>query len=726
MRSYEYLPLQSESDIRLVTILPGKFDDPIRAKITHESLVPPKGIESTHMSVEEIARTLPEQWEAHETVEGRILFENIETTSTSWTHPDPNVDRVLYEQVPAGEIDLSVPSYEALSYAWGSPEKNDIIEIVVPRTTANTALSDSFLSRKLPITHNLELALRYIRFRDRPRTMWIDAVCIDQHNVQERNAQVQRMGQILSLAFGVVAWLGPDFVDSRLALTTLEEIGQQVEITKPTGLLLPSPQCSRPDWWCSLRRPIPLELNKLTAITKICEAPYLGRLWVLQELVLASVNSIVQCGHDAVSLPLFHHGILFLYGKFRMQSKELMFETHRALYSAANIMGAFLTRPLPGVLYRHHVRVCSDARDKVYACTNLLDLAVRKHIVVDYSKSPLDVYKQVFLVFLGQEKRLAQLPYAGHCTFPASAWPTWLPNWSERITIVSHRNVIASSISAARANYTAPNKLDVTGVSFAHMSTGSQALSGGLSSAVQFLKGLGLEDLQMSTYPNGATRLDAYLLTFCSGNVYDRFSDSYDVPTLSEVRDKVMELAVSPECTEQPTLVDGLVEYFMHRAGHVFTTHNGYIGRSDKPVQSGDEAFVILGCDSLMIVRPTPNGEYKVVGNCYIYGAMDGEALLGEVPYPWRVEIISNKRGTWTFGFQNDDLDEWREDDPRLDSIPLPAEWEPIEFEWTRSDPNICRKFRNRDTGEIINSDPRLYPEALLERGIPVKNITLI
>ncbi|KAI1277039.1 HET-domain-containing protein [Xylaria sp. FL0933] len=725
MRSYEYSPLRSESDIRLVTILPGEFDDPIRAKITHEFLVPPKDIESTRLSLEEIARTLPEPWEAHETLEGRIIFVNYETVLTSWSHPDPNVDRALYDPVPAGEIDLSVPSYEALSYAWGPPEKNEIIEIVASRTKADTALSDSFLSRKLPITHNLELALRYIRFHDRPRTMWIDAICIDQDNVQERNAQVQRMGEVFSLAFGVVAWLGPGFVDSRLALRTLEEIGQEVEITKE-WLLLPSPQCSHPDWY-RLETPIPLEPNQLTAIIKLCEAPYLKRLWVIQELTLASVNSVVQCGHDAISLLLLRYGILLLYGKQYMQPRETTFKTRQTIYSVARIMENNPNMPLDEVLFRHHVRECSDARDKVYACINLLDPAVRKHIVVDYSKPPLEVYKQAFLVFLGQEKRLAQLPFAGHCTSPTSAWPTWLPDWSQHIiNTTRYSDGIASSISAARANYTAPNKLDVTGVSFAHISTGSQALSGGFSSAVQFLKGLGFENLQTSTYPNGETRLDAYLLAFCSGYVHYRFPDSYYASTLSKLRDEVMEFAVRPECAEQSTLVGGHVEFITFCAGHVFTTDNGYIGRAKSPVQPGDEAFVFLGCNSPMVVRPTPNSEYKVVGDCYIYGAMDGEALLGELPCPWEVQVKSNKRGLWAPGFQNNDLGQWSEDDPRLDNIPLPAEWEPIELEWTRSDPEHCRKFRNRDTGEIINSDPRLLPEALLARGIPVKTITLI
>ncbi|KAI0429111.1 HET-domain-containing protein [Xylaria sp. FL1042] len=726
MDPYEYLPLQGESDIRLMTILPGDFDDPIRAEITHTSLVPPEEVETTRLSVEEINRTLPKRWKAYGTREGRIIFHNSETGLTSWIHPDPNVERALYDPIPARKIDLSVPVYEALSYAWGAPEKDGIMEVIVSKTMVKPVPSDCFLTRKLPITHNLELTLRYIRLRDRPRMMWIDAVCIDQNNGQEQSAQVRRMGEIFSLASGVVAWLGPSFVDSRLALTTLEEIGQQIELVETRLLILPSPQCSPPDWAYSNTQ-IPLELNQWAAITQLCEVPYVNRLWIVQELALASADSVVQCGHDAISWPLFRRAILLLDAKIMARTQEMSIKTIHGLYSMAETVGNYTLDSLPTILHTHHERECADARDKVYACMNLLDPAVRKHIIVDYSKSPLDVFKQVFLVFLAQEKRLAQLPLAGNCTFPASTWPTWLPNWSQPLaTAYFSPTHMASGMSAACTNYTAPNKLDVAGISFAHISTGIQALpKPDLSDVVEFLKGLGLEGLQASTYPNGETRLNAYLMTFCRGYVDDRLP-SLGYATLSQIRHEVMKLAAPPECAEQSTPIEVLRSISTHNAIHMFTTDNGYIGSADTPIQPGDEVFIILGCDHPMILRPTSNGEYQVVGSCYIHGAMDGEVLLGELPYPWKIELEIDKRGNWMYIFQNSCLDEWREDDPRLDSIPIPAEWEPIEFEWTRSDPDFCRKFRNRDTGEIINSDPRLSAEALLERGIPVKTITLI
>ncbi|KAK5626423.1 hypothetical protein RRF57_002138 [Xylaria bambusicola] len=105
---------------------------------------------------------------------------------------------------------------------------------------------------------------------------------------------------------------------------------------------------------------------------------------------------------------------------------------------------------------------------------------------------------------------------------------------------------------------------------------------------------------------------------------------------------------------------------------------------------------------------------------------MDGESLLGGIPYPWEVRRRHVDTRFMAIRFYNTDSGMETEYDPRLESIPIPMDWEPIEFEWAPSDPINCRKFRNKVTGAIINSDPRLFPEALLERGILIRTITLV
>jgi hypothetical protein len=64
------------------------------------------------------------------------------------------------------------PSYEALSYAWGSH-----------RPTRKVFINGI----RHQVSENLESALRHLRYKHRPRTLWVDALCIDQSNVEERN-----------------------------------------------------------------------------------------------------------------------------------------------------------------------------------------------------------------------------------------------------------------------------------------------------------------------------------------------------------------------------------------------------------------------------------------------------------------------------------------------------------------------------------------------------------
>lgn len=85
------------------------------------------------------------------------------------------------------------PDYEALSYVWGTPD-GDCPLICEGKT--------------LLVTPNCEAALRRARRRWSRRTLWIDAICIDQSSTVERNVQVSMMGDIYSRAKRVVIWLG--------------------------------------------------------------------------------------------------------------------------------------------------------------------------------------------------------------------------------------------------------------------------------------------------------------------------------------------------------------------------------------------------------------------------------------------------------------------------------------------------------------------------------------
>jgi hypothetical protein len=84
------------------------------------------------------------------------------------------------------------PQYEVLSYVWGSTE--DPADIFVGESTKH----------ELAVTQNLACALRYLRYQDRKRVLWIDAICVNLKDLKERGHQVKRMANIYTMATRVV------------------------------------------------------------------------------------------------------------------------------------------------------------------------------------------------------------------------------------------------------------------------------------------------------------------------------------------------------------------------------------------------------------------------------------------------------------------------------------------------------------------------------------------
>lgn len=76
----------------------------------------------------------------------------------------------------------------------------------------------------MSVTQNLFVALAHFRQMTRPIELWVDALCINQHDIPERNAQVQLMGAIYRRASAVLMWLGPGADNSNMAFDLFQTI----------------------------------------------------------------------------------------------------------------------------------------------------------------------------------------------------------------------------------------------------------------------------------------------------------------------------------------------------------------------------------------------------------------------------------------------------------------------------------------------------------------------
>jgi RimJ/RimL family protein N-acetyltransferase len=100
------------------------------------------------------------------------------------------------------------PPYTALSYCWGDPKVTK--EIVLDGET-------------FEVTTNLHDALQELRQRDH-RALWVDAICVNQRNIEERNQQLLRMSAIYRRAEITVAWLGRAYHSTSFAFAMLRAL----------------------------------------------------------------------------------------------------------------------------------------------------------------------------------------------------------------------------------------------------------------------------------------------------------------------------------------------------------------------------------------------------------------------------------------------------------------------------------------------------------------------
>ncbi len=185
-------------------------------------------------------------------------------------------------------------SYDALSYAWGSREKMD--EIIC----CNEVLS---------ITANLAGALRGLRSKKAGtmRRLWVDALCIDQGNSEEKNHQVKHLGRVYEDATEVVVWLGPDKEGiAEYCFSTVEQwtryLDEQFEISSskhPLDMLL-------------LRPPRHLYIDVGGALKL---KTFMSRAWFSRvcELILPFSNPITHSQTFRVNTSLCSISLLLLY-----------------------------------------------------------------------------------------------------------------------------------------------------------------------------------------------------------------------------------------------------------------------------------------------------------------------------------------------------------------------------------------------------------------------------
>jgi len=184
---------------------------------------------------------------------------------------------VLHDRSTASSSGVS---YDAVSYVWGS----------APRFDHRIHLRSS--GRYLDITATVDELLRSLRQELAPRQqpIWIDAICLNQADMEEKGVQVPLMGDIYHQARSVHIWLGGDDPEVKLAFEALHTI----------SLRRARPQALMQHVRSTLSRICGDDRAGIASLRKLLHNPWFQRRWVIQE---ASLNheTIVHCGRDTIA-----------------------------------------------------------------------------------------------------------------------------------------------------------------------------------------------------------------------------------------------------------------------------------------------------------------------------------------------------------------------------------------------------------------------------------------
>jgi hypothetical protein len=309
------------------------------------------------------------------------------------------------------EVSLSdTPDYEALSYRWGNLKMQRSISIQ---------------GKDFEITQNLYTALRHLRYAKQKRTLWIDAICIDQMNVREKNQQVQLMRDIYKKARRTLIWLGRG----------TEKIRQGFAII-PTLIRASKEKWSMAE--CLLDWELVANLPRLWAIL---ENPYFARVWIVQEIVF-STDQLVVCGGLTVSWRDFSAAIVYSReAGIALPLGQPSSLNFWSIQSSVMDLANHFDRGFLNLLLRFRSFHATDPRDKVYALLGLTKVAGQGgrqiQIQPDYdlrlSAEGIFIYSALEIIRTSGNLDIFSVPRAA---IPSDLkLPSWVPDWtSEELT----------------------------------------------------------------------------------------------------------------------------------------------------------------------------------------------------------------------------------------------------------------------------------------------------
>ncbi|KAL7780866.1 heterokaryon incompatibility domain-containing protein [Trichoderma afarasin] len=300
--------------------------------------------------------------------------------------------------------------YIAVSYVWGKPEFSRNLEI----------RCDGDISY-LRITRNVDTLLRRFRASNKPRYLWIDAVCLDQENETEKAQQIPLMGRIYEEAKSIFIWLGPENHMTAMTFAFFRKANRLPEIEKAKM----AKRLADLGWKMNRDAGLDSPVSAVLLIVDFFDRPWFSRRWVIQEAYVAR-QATVYCGNHSIPLPLL------ITAARRIQTLDM---SSYSIAMVANLGKSATKDGILALLWKFHEAGCLEPRDRIAALFGLL--AKNDRFPLDYTTHWTELYKQVasFLFGLGEKDTGFQMllhlfEFGAVSQLEDVSYPSWVPDWS--------------------------------------------------------------------------------------------------------------------------------------------------------------------------------------------------------------------------------------------------------------------------------------------------------
>ena len=564
--------------------------------------------------------------------------------------PDPDI---VEFSLSVRSLDDDDVRFEALSYTWG--DCSDLHSVSCQGAT-------------IQVTRNLLGALRQLKHASRDRTFWIDAVCINQGDEEEKSVQVAMMRDIYRKADGVVIWLGEVADGTPGAWKLLHHLAWIVGKAAPE------------DW----EKPASVEdLRSLglptgagsewEALEAIFWRQWFTRVWIIQEISLARKAS-VHCGQFNMPWDWFTSAVGYLHSRRFNQLTACELDMTPALslsYIARQVHDGGGTHDLVPLLAASRRSVATDPRDHVYGLLGMV--ADHQMLVPDYTLPAAETYRRLTSMLLSEG--LDVLSLKGDVRWNRQeGLPSWVPDWSS----YQRAYGLIFGSTAQNENMRACGDTTANPPRFSHdgrtlwlqgavvdqvKHVGGTFMRHGIDHTKPLPRLVGPELAQQShhwivvrtlriweklaldlkTYPTGESIESAYHRTLVGGvdlapqAVGDgaTMSDLYSAYWGHHLRFPGESQKPSPLTPDEVRKNAQTYEHSMFAVAYcrrLFVTKKGYIGLGPNSTKPGDSVVLFCGGRTAYILRPRQNTDpctYEFLGESYVRGMMNGEGFSG-------------------------------------------------------------------------------------------------